>query len=219
MSLKLFIAGTDTGVGKTHISTGILSAFNQHGHSTLGIKPIASGCRWIENKLYSEDTLLHQQISSVKLAHDVVTPFAFEPPIAPHIAAEMTDCDLSVEILNERLRFALDYPADVKVVEGCGGWYVPLNHLQTFADFVVEHEFHVVLVVGMRLGCINHALLTYRAMVQDGANVIGWIANCIDPAMKNRNENIATLTEWLPVPCLSVVSHGGHLVINMEEMV
>ena len=195
--MKLFIAGTDTHVGKTYISAGILSAFNQMGYSTLGIKPIASGCEWVNNQLCNQDTLTHQKHSSIKLTHDEITPFAFEPAIAPHIAAASAGSSLTVDEINKKLQSTLEYPADVKVIEGCGGWYTPLNPLETMADFVLSHPLKVILVVGMRLGCINHTLLTYRVMLQDGANVIGWIANCIDPLMENREENIATLKEWL----------------------
>ena len=220
MKLKLFIAGTDTGIGKTYISTGILSAFNERGYSTLGIKPVASGCKRINEKLFSEDSMMHLEHSSLKLSHDEITPFAYEPPIAPHIAAQLAGSSLSVANINERLQLALTSNADVTVIEGCGGWYVPLNDLETMADFVLSHSFKVILVVGIRLGCLNHALLTYRAMQEEGANVAGWIANCIDPAMINREENIATLKEWLPVPCLDVINYEGKIDLSsMMKMI
>jgi len=213
MTLKLFIAGTDTNVGKTYISAGILSAFNAQSWSTLGIKPIASGG--------NEDTLIHQQTASIKLPQHEITAFAFEPPIAPHLAAQFIGRTLSVKQLNLQSRHALQHPADVSVIEGCGGWYVPLNSTETMADFVIANQLNVILVVGVRLGCINHSLLTFRAMQQDKVNILGWIANCIDPHMKNKNENIATLKEWLPIPCLGVVEHGmrPETVIDVRKIV
>jgi len=209
MQLKLFITGTDTNVGKTYISAGILSALNQLGWSTLGIKPVASGCQLTDDKLCNADTLSHLQHSSIKLSHDEITPFAFEPAIAPHIAAQKAGCTLSVDEINQKMRLAMETPANVSVIEGCGGWHTPLNAQETMADFVVTNQLKVVLVVGMRLGCINHSLLTFRAMQQEGANIVAWIANCIDPNMENIDENIATLKEWLPIPCLGVVAHGS----------
>lgn len=204
MQLKLFITGTDTNVGKTYISAGILAAFNQLGWSTLGIKPVASGCQ-----PNNDDTHTHQQHSSVKLSTAEISPFTFEPPIAPHIAAQQIGCTLSVSEINQKLRPTLECPANISVIEGCGGWHTPLNALETMADFVITNQFKVILVVGMRLGCINHTLLTFRAMLQEGAHMIGWIANCVDPDMKNLDENIATLKEWLPIPCLGIVQHGS----------
>jgi dethiobiotin synthetase len=221
MTLKLFITGTDTHVGKTYISAGLLSAFNKIGCETLGIKPVASGCVRVENQLRSEDTLILQQHSSIKLPHDEVTPFAFEPAIAPHIAAQQASRDLSVENMNQQLKHALHFPTDVHIIEGCGGWHVPLNAAETMADFVLANELEVILVVGVRLGCINHSLLTYRAMQQEGAKIKGWIANCVDPTMKNKEENIATLQEWLPTPCLAVVDHGiqPETVIDADSLI
>lgn len=209
MQLKLFIAGTDTDAGKTYIAAGILTAMNQLGWSTLGIKPVASGCEYKDNILQSSDTLIHQQHASIKLTHDALTPFAFSPAIAPHIAAKQSGVELSVTDINQKIQDALLCPANITVIEGCGGWHTPLNPMETMADFVIANQLKVVLVVGMRLGCINHSLLTLRAMQQEGANTIGWIANCIDPDMLNLEENIETLKEWLPIPCLGVVAHGA----------
>lgn len=217
--MKLFIAGTDTEVGKTYIAAGLLAAFNQAGYSTLGIKPVASGCKRIDDKNISADTLLHLENSSVKLSHDEVAPFAFEPAIAPHVAAELSGASLSVSDINEKLHTAFHTYADVTIIEGCGGWYVPLNNMETMADFVLSHSFKVILVVGMRLGCINHTLLTYRAMQQEGANVVGWIANCVDPEMKNCDDSIRTLQEWLPVPCLGVIKHGEKVGRDVVEKI
>lgn len=208
MRSRIFIAGTDTNIGKTYISAGLLSAFNRLGYKTLGIKPVASGCQNIDGSLFNDDTLILQQHSSITLPHDILTPFAFEPPIAPHIAAEISNAHLTVAQLNEKCRPALEHESDISIIEGCGGWYVPLNQTETMADFVIANQFKVILVAGIRLGCINHTLLTYRAMMQDGADVIGWIANCIDPNMDNQADNIISLQQRLPIPCLGIVDYG-----------
>lgn len=207
----LFITGTDTEVGKTYTSIGLLTVFNQLGYTTLGIKPVSSGCQQLDGKLYNEDALALQKYSSIKLEYDEVNPFAFEQRIAPHIAAIRMHCKLSVKKLNQALRHTLTYDADVKIIEGCGGWHVPLNKRETMADFVIANQFNVILVVGIRLGCINHSILTMRAMQQDGVNIVGWIANCIDLHMKNADENIKTLQQWLPIPCLGIVEYGARL--------
>jgi dethiobiotin synthetase len=216
--LKLFITGTDTNIGKTYVSAGILTAFNNIGCSTLGIKPVASGCERMNDELRSQDTMTLMQHASIKLDHDDITPFAFEPPIAPHIAAQEAGRILSVTAINEKIRHALHYPADVSVIEGAGGWHVPLNHSETMADFVIANQLEVILVIGIRLGCINHSLLTCQAMHSEGAKIKGWIANCVDPEMRNINENIETLKEWLPIPCLGVIPHGSRAeeVLDVE---
>lgn len=148
-----------------------------------------------------------QQASSVRLPLDQINPFAFAPPIAPHLAAAQCNRTLSVAELNHQLQPALQTPADVCIIEGAGGWHVPLNQSETMADFVTANSFEVILVVGMTLGCLNHAILTAKAIQQSGANLIGWIANRVDPHMLHHDENVATLKHWLDVPCLEVVNH------------
>lgn len=205
--LKLFITGTDTGVGKTHISIGLLNHFNQHGLSTLGIKPIATACTALRNA----DAFALQRVSSIKLNYQQINPIAFAPAIAPHIAAAQVNYPLSVRTLLNKCHLALTYPADVCVVEGVGGWRVPLNEYETMADFVKQSSLKVVLVVGMRLGCLNHAILTYEAMQHDQVSILGWIANCIDPHMLALNENIATLQKWFPMPCWAIINYAENL--------
>lgn len=171
------------------------------------MKPVASGCVEQQTQLRSEDALALQQASSIQLPYQLINPFAFKPPISPHLAARMVNCHLTVAEVSARSQSALQYPADICIIEGVGGWDAPLNDTETMADYVVANQLDVILVVGMRLGCLNHAILTYRAIQQCGANLVGWIANCIDPNMLYREENIATLKHWLPVPCLEVIEH------------
>ncbi len=211
MTIKIFITGTDTDAGKTYIATGILNVFNQHNYSTLGIKPVASGCKLHHGILYNADALALQAASSIQLPYHKINPYAFEPAIAPHIAATQIDCELSVEELKIRTEEALQYPADLCIVEGAGGWYVPLNDKETLADYVKATELNVILVVGIRLGCINHAILTHKAIENDGIPIVGWIANCINPHIKECGEIILTLKRWLKTPCLGVVGHNKNV--------
>lgn len=207
MKIKLFIAGTNTDVGKTYISIGLLKAFNDQGLTTLGVKPVASGCERKKGKLYNADAMLLQAVSSVQIPYENISPITFEPAIAPNIAAGHAEYRLSVNNIMAKTKTALACTADVHIIEGIGGWLVPLNNRETMADFVAIMNLPVILVVGMRLGCLNHAILTCKAIQQYGLNLCGWIANCIDPNMLAIAENIATLREWLNVPCLGVVKY------------
>ena len=207
MTVKLFITGTDTDVGKTYITLGILNAFKKQKYSTLGIKPVASGCVKNNGHLQNADALALQQNSSILLHYHQINPFAFEPPISPNIAAAEAKRDITVHELKQKTQYALQHPADICLVEGVGGWYVPLNRTETMADYVKTIGLNTILVVGVRLGCINHTLLTVQAILRDNVALVGWIANCIDPQMSHRQENIDTLKECLPIPCLGVVNY------------
>lgn len=211
MSLKLFITGTDTNIGKTYISKQLLQAFNQAGKSTIGIKPVASGCELMDGKWQNADALTLQQEASISLAYEDCNPFAFTPPIAPYLAAQQVSISMHLAELNHKMRYALQHPADVCVIEGIGGWLQPLNETETMADFVVANQLAVILVVGMRLGCINHALLTAESIIHKNSSVLGWIANCIDPAMLCLDENIKLLRQRLPMPHLATVHWGKNL--------
>lgn len=215
--IKLFITGTDTEVGKTYISREILTSLNQLGYSTLAIKPIASGCKKINNKLYSEDTIILQKAASIKLTHDEITPFAFEPAIAPHIAAQQIQSELSVSQLRIALKSTLEIKTDACIIEGCGGWHTPLNASETMADFVVSQNLPVLLVVGIRLGCINHALLTHQALQRSGIRTVGWIANCINKHMLFIDDNIAYLQQQFPYPCLDIIRYGMPLKLTSVQ--
>jgi dethiobiotin synthetase len=210
--MKLFITGTDTGVGKTYISVSLLHAFKGLKLSTLGIKPIASGCKKTQRGYYSQDALDLQCAASIHLDYAAINPFAFEPGIAPHIAASQTHDNLSVSTLNHVLQPALMHPADICLIEGVGGWYTPLNTTETLAHWVMNHHWPVILIVGMRLGCLNHALLTQQALTQSQVPVIGWIANCLDINMNALQENINALKEWLQFPCLGIVPYQGNTI-------
>ncbi len=205
MSKKYFVAGTDTDVGKTLIVAGLLAAANRKALRTLALKPIAAGCEDAGEGLRNDDALLLQQTMSQSLPYVQVNPVAFEPPIAPHIAAQQQGKQLSVSQLAGYCRGALMTPADLVLVEGAGGWRVPLNNVETMASLAQALRLPVILVVGMKLGCINHALLTAEAIAHDGLPLAGWVANRIDPDMACYNENFATLQRRLPAPCLGQV--------------
>jgi dethiobiotin synthetase len=204
-----FITGTDTNVGKTYISVGLLKAFASLGYSTLGIKPIASGCTHNEQQLLrSEDALALQAASSVKLDYSAINLFAFEPPIAPHIAAARINKPLTLKNILHHIQPVLNYPAEIIIVEGVGGWYVPLNHQETMADLIIALQLPVILVVGIRLGCLNHALLTHQAIRNSGLLLAGWVANCATLESEETLEMVNTLQQWLVAPCLGVIQYG-----------
>jgi len=220
MSNKLFIAGTDTNVGKTYVTVGVLNAFKNNKYSTLGIKPIATGCERIHGHLQNQDALDLQAASSIQLHYHQINPFALEPPVSPNIAARQIAREITVQELKLKTQYAIQYPADICLIEGVGGWYVPINQKETMADFVKALDLRVILVVGIRLGCINHTLLTYKAMMNDKVPLLGWIANCVDPKLPAREDAINTLKDWLPIPCLGVVDYKGKVEtsILMEQL-
>lgn len=216
MTIKIFITSTDTDAGKTYVLTGLLDYFNQKKYSTLGIKPVACGAQRVNGHLQNEDALLIQAASSIKLPYHQINPFTFELPISPNIAAEKVNCELSVQTIKNKIQYALQYPADICLIEGAGGWAVPINARETMADFVKLLQLKVILVVNMRLGCINHALLTYRSMLADNIPLIGWIANCQNPHMLALDENFITLQQWLKVPFLGRVGLGNKVADCVE---
>ena len=202
MPLQYFVAGTDTGVGKTLVSVALLQAANAKGLSTAALKPIAAGCEYSPEGLRNEDALMLQQAMSVELAYEQVNPVALEPPMAPHVAAGQVNKRITADRLAGFCRGVLMQRTDFVVVEGAGGWRVPLNERETLAALPKLLNLPVVLVVGMRLGCLNHALLTAEAIARDGLPLAGWIANTIDPEMPALEECIQTLEQTLPAPLL-----------------
>jgi len=199
-----FIAGTDTDVGKTLVAAGLLVAAKARGLTTSALKPVAAGCDATELGLRNADALLLQSVITEQLSYEQVNPIALAAAIAPHIAAQQEKRSLSVSRLVGLCRGVL-HSAQFTLVEGAGGWRVPLNPRETLADIVRELNLPVILVVGVRLGCINHALLTVEAIQRDGLQVAGWVANCIASDMPAQQENIQALQERIAAPCLGVV--------------
>lgn len=199
-----FITGTDTGVGKTLVSAALIHKLVSQGLRVAGMKPVATGCTWKGGTLHSEDADLLMKEANVKAPLDWVSPYAFEPPIAPHIAARQHKSFISATHIADCLQ-RLKNMADLVIVEGIGGFRVPLNEAEDAADMASLLGLPVILVVGLRLGCLNHALLTAEAIERRGLRFAGWIANRIDPAMTHMESNLDTLRERLRAPCLGVV--------------
>ncbi|MBH3428513.1 dethiobiotin synthase [Pseudomonas alkylphenolica] len=205
MSPAYFIAGTDTDVGKTTVAAGLLHAAQLAGLTTLGAKPVASGCVVTAKGLRNDDALALMAQSTLTLPYEQVNPFAFEPAIAPHLAAREAGVALSVPGLLAPMRDILAQGADFTLIEGAGGWRVPLSDQANLSDLAIALKLPVILVVGVRLGCISHALLSAEAIARDGLQLAGWVANIVDPRTSRLEENLATLAERLPAPCLGRV--------------
>lgn len=201
---RFFITGTDTDCGKTYIASCLINYFS----SAVAIKPVASGCMEIENKLVSSDA---QNLQKNNISLDVINPWRFKLPVSPHIAAYREGGCLSItEIAKYCLNLQLD-GIEKLFIEGAGGLMVPLNEHETWIDFLQITKIPVILVVGMKLGCINHALLTETVLRANNIQCAGWIANCIDPNMQELSANIATLSQKLTSPLLAKVPFASDL--------
>lgn len=205
MSRTLFVTGTDTGVGKTRVSCALLRAFRQRGLRAVGMKPVAAGAIDTPAGPRSEDALALLDAGS-PAAYEMVNPYLLAPPIAPHIAAAQAGVSIDFErILARHAALARDH--DPVVVEGAGGFLVPLGPDRDFADLAVALGAPVLLVVGLRLGCLNHALLTAEAMQRRGLQVAGWVGSRIEPAFEPLAANLETLRTRLPGHCWGVVEN------------
>lgn len=207
MARGYFVTGTDTGVGKTLVSAALLHQFNQQGLKTVAMKPVASGCMQGPEGLRNEDALLLQQTASIALDYNEVNPYAFEPAIAPHLAARQVNEVIDVKQIKQGFN-KLASKGDAVIVEGVGGWHVPLNDKDSTVDVARAVNLPVVMVVAMRLGCLNHALLTAEAIGNDGLSLAGWVANSIDNEMTSLDENIETLKDAISAPFLGYIPFG-----------
>lgn len=199
-----FVTGTDTGVGKTLIACALLHGFATLGKSVIGMKPVAAGAAHGPAGLVNDDVALLRAASNVDAPLALVNPYCFEPPIAPHLAAEQAGVVIDLAIIAAAYE-GLAAVADIVIVEGIGGFRVPLNRSEDSAGLAQRLGLPVILVVGLRLGCLNHALLTAHSIRAQGLTLAGWIANRIDPAMAGAERNVAALTERLAAPLLGVV--------------
>ena len=205
MTAAYFVTGTDTEVGKTTIAAGLLHAARLAGLSTAAAKPVASGCEITAEGLRNSDALALLGECTLPLRYEQVNPLAFEPAIAPHLAAREAGVELTVAALAAPVRQVLAMQAQFSLVEGAGGWRVPLAGDEALSDLAIELGLPVILVVGVRLGCINHALLSAEAIERDGLRLAGWVANIVDPSTSRLQENLATLEQRLEAPCLGRV--------------
>lgn len=199
---KWFITGTDTEIGKTVAASALIRYLVAQGYLVAGMKPVASGCEMMAAGLRNADALSLIAASNVNLGYEMVNPFAFEPAIAPHIAAQLAGRQIDLDMIRV-LAGAIE--AHCLVIEGVGGWMVPLGNGHMLADLAKATADEVIIVVGMRLGCINHALLTAAQVQRDGMPLKGWIANHVDPDMQAQAENLETLKALMPCPLLGVV--------------
>lgn len=201
-----FVTGTDTEIGKTLVAGTLLYALSQQGLHAAGMKPIAAGAELRDGVWHNEDIDFLAASATVSLPTALTTPYLFEEPAAPHIAA--ANEGISIEPARILDCYAqVHAAADAVVVEGVGGWSAPLSATLDQLDLVRALDLPVVLVVGLRLGCINHARLTARAIAADGARLIGWIASDVDPAMARADDNFRLLHERLSVPCWGRLGH------------
>jgi len=206
--LGFFVTGTDTDVGKTYISQALVKHFCELGFQAVGMKPVAAGAELKDGRLLNLDVQAISNASNVNAPLALINPYVFAPAIAPHIAAKQVGAEIVIEPIMDAFQ-ALLQQADVVVVEGAGGFLVPLNESLTMADLAKALSLPVVLVVGIRLGCINHALLTVQAIEAKGLDLVGWVANRIDPNMPALEENIATLSDMIQAPCIADVAWGN----------
>lgn len=219
MTKSIFIAGTDTDVGKTFISKAILQRAEKLGLASAAYKPVSAGCELTDDGLRNEDALILQRHSTLNLAYDAVNPIAFADPVAPHLAAQKLAQAIDIETINTGYQNLLGTAADFILVEGAGGWRLPLGQGRFLSDFVKQQRIPVVLVVGMKLGCLNHALLTVEAIERDGVELVGWIANQIDPKMACFQQNIEALTDLITAPNLGIVPFVEDDNIDVSELI
>lgn len=220
-----FISGTDTGVGKTRVAQALLAALAQAGHAAVGMKPVASGARHTPAGLRHADAEALRAVSGVPADYDDVNPYCFAPAVAPHLAAELAGIEIRPEKILGHFR-CLQRRASFVVVEGAGGWCVPLGPDLTLADLARALGLPVMLVVGMRLGCLNHALLSVEAIRRDRLPLAGWIANRIDPDMALFERNVAALEARIGQPPLAVFPYqpAGSVAVwpgafSLEKMI
>jgi len=207
----LFVTGTDTGVGKTLVAAALLRGLRERELRVAGMKPVASGCRKTSDGIVSDDALTLIAEASESAPYRIVNPYAFIPAIAPHVAAVEAGTRIDLRELERAYRILAGL-ADVVVIEGVGGWLTPLDEKHALADFARKVKAEVILVVGLRLGCLNHALLTAQAIEQSGLKLAGWVANAIDPRFERASDNIRSLQERLEAPLLGIIPHRSGLV-------
>lgn len=208
---RIFIAGTDTGVGKTWVAQRMLREKQQQGLTTVAMKPVASGAQVTSDGLRNQDAVVLMAASSIDIPYEQVNPYVFEPPIAPHIAAQEAGVEIDLAII-ERHWLMMSEQADFALMEGVGGWQVPIGKNSTMADLVKRLDLPVLLVVGLRLGCINHALLSYEAIITSGCQCIGWIANSLESNLAYESEIVDSLKQAITAPMVKQYTYSTPLI-------
>ncbi|RXJ70377.1 dethiobiotin synthase [Veronia nyctiphanis] len=199
-----FITGTDTEVGKTFASVALIQALINKGYKVAGYKPVAAGTEETAEGLCNPDAVALKAVSNVSMTYQEANPCLLDTPCSPHIAADIEKRDVSLAALSDGLH-SLTERSDIVIVEGAGGWHVPVSDDASLSEWVRDEQLAVIMVVGMKLGCLNHALLTAQAIRHDGLLIKGWIANCVDPNAQFLDEMIETLNKRLDTPCLGVL--------------
>ncbi|HFD79223.1 MAG TPA: dethiobiotin synthase [Gammaproteobacteria bacterium] len=203
-----FVSGTDTGVGKTLVSLGLMQALKSRGHVVVGMKPVASGARPGPQGMVNDDALRLQRAASFHVRYDRVNPCLLQGAVAPHLAAAQEGVSIEIPALLQACG-ELAAEADRVVVEGVGGWLVPLDDRHTLEDLARAFALPVILVVAIRLGCLNHALLTERALAASGLPFAGWVANRLDRDVELADENVEALRRRLGAPLLADIPYGS----------
>lgn len=201
-----FVTGTDTGCGKTLITLGLMHLLQTKGYSTLGMKPIASGADPTPAGLKNDDALRIQRQASQPFDYELINPYVFAPPIAPHLAAEQAGVNIDLDFIKVNFN-KLATHADYVLVEGVGGWLVPLGPKQTVCNLALQLGLPVILVVGLRLGCLNHALLTVESLKQSGVLLAGWLATVVEPDMLETEANLKSLKARIKAPCIGFIPY------------
>ena len=207
----VFLTGTDTGCGKTHAAVGLIRALRQQGLRVAGYKPVAAGAATCDGILQNDDALALWRAGSPGFSYHQVNPYCLSEPVSPHLAAAASNVQIAAEVIADGL-VDLAARSDCVVVEGAGGWFVPLSPNLDIAGLARHLDLPVILVVGLRLGCLNHAQLSEKAIMASGASLLGWIGSQVDPVMARVEENLDTLRQRLVSPCLGVLPYrpSGH---------
>ncbi|MFP3014476.1 MAG: dethiobiotin synthase [Arsenophonus sp.] len=206
MNKCFFLTGTDTNIGKTIVSCALLQAGSDHGYKTAGYKPVSSGSDELMISLKKSDACLLKNNSNVKLNYDDINPISFTQVTSPNIASRLTGKLIDWQIISSGLN-KLKQLSEFLVVEGIGGWYTPFSDEKTLADWVIQEQLPVILTVGIKLGCINHAILTAKAIDQSGLLFAGWVANDIVLPDRYHQSYLLTLKQRISSPCLGVIPH------------
>jgi dethiobiotin synthetase len=213
-AIRVFVTGTDTEIGKTFVSTALSAAARSKGLRVGVMKPVASGAHATPDGLRNDDALALMSAAG-ETDYGAVNPYCFEPPISPHLAAADAGVDIDVRHIAELVRNRAE-KYDCLVVEGAGGWQAPLGRNLSMSDLALALELPVILVVGLRLGCLNHAALSAQAIRRSGLRLAGWVGNRIDPAMSRWQDNVSTLETLLGAPPLAVFPFGAKKSERLE---
>lgn len=204
---NIFITGTDTDCGKTICCKALLETAAALNLSTVAYKPVSAGCFNMAGQLCNADSLILKTYCSIPLHYREINPIAFEPNIAPHIAAFMEKTSIDFDVMSKGLDHLETKNADLCFIEGAGGWRLPISDSEFLSDWVIQQDLDVILVVDMKLGCLNHAILTYQTIIQDGLNVLAWIANSSVEQMPYYQHNLSSLSKAIKSPLLAQIKH------------